>query len=42
MLGIEYIIDLDICLYEERQADIMSDVYSAVKDMEPVTKKSSL
>ncbi len=39
VLGIEYIIDLDICLYEERQADIMSDVYSAVKDMEPVTKK---
>lgn len=39
VLGIEYIIDLDICLYEERQADIMSDVYSAVKDMEPVTRK---
>ena len=39
ILGIEYVIDLDICLYEEQQAEIMSDVYSAVKDMEPVTKK---
>lgn len=39
VLGIEYVIDLDICLYEEQQAEIISDVYSAIKDMEPVTKK---
>lgn len=39
VFGIEYVIDLDICLYEEQQADIMNDVYSAVKDLEPVTRK---
>lgn len=41
VLGIEYVIDMDICLYEERQMDVMSDVYSAVKNLEPVTKKVS-
>lgn len=39
VLGIEYVIDMDICLYEEQQMDVMNDVYSAVKDLEPVTKK---
>lgn len=39
VFGMESVLDLDICLYEERQVDVMSDVYSAVKDLEPVTKK---
>lgn len=39
MLGIEYVVDMDICLYEEQQADIITDVYSAVKNLEPEIKK---
>lgn len=38
MLGIDYVIDMDICLYEDQDIDIINDVYSAVKDLEPSTK----
>lgn len=39
MFGIDYIIDMDIRLYEDQQLDIISDVYSSIKDLEPVTKE---
>lgn len=39
MFGIEYAVDMDICLYEEQQAEIITDVYSAVRNMEPSVKK---
>ncbi len=39
MLGIEYVVDMDICLYEEQQADVITDVYSAVRNLEPTVKK---
>ena len=41
MLGIDYVIDMNIRLYEDQQMDIVNDVYSALKDLEPVTKKIS-
>lgn len=41
MLGIEYAVDMDICLYEEQQTEIITDVYSAVKNLEPTVKKVS-
>lgn len=41
MLGIDYVIDMDIRLYEDQQMDIVNDVYSALKDLEPATKKVS-
>lgn len=39
MLGIEYAVDMDICLYEEQQADIITDVYSAVRNLEASVKR---
>ena len=39
MFVIEYVIDMDISLYEEQHADIINDVYSAVKNLEPSVKK---
>lgn len=39
VFGIEYVIDMDISLYEEQQADIIYDVYSAVKNLEPSVRR---
>lgn len=38
MLGIDFVVDMDIRLYEEQRIDIINDVYSAAKDLEPETK----
>lgn len=40
IIGADIVIELDIKIYEEDQIDILSDVYSAVKEVEPVTEQA--
>lgn len=39
LLSLEAVLDLDIRLYEEEQADILEDLYSPVKDLVPVRER---
>jgi len=41
VLGLDYIIDMDIKLYRDVQSEIMNDVYSSMRNLEPIQEKIS-
>ncbi len=38
VIGIDYVLEMDVKLYEEEQIEVISDIYSASMDLESVTK----
>lgn len=39
VLGLDYVIDMDITLYRDAQCEIMNDVYSSMRNLEPVQER---
>lgn len=37
-IGIDYVLEMDIKLYEEQKVDVIRDIYSATMDLESITK----
>lgn len=42
VISLEIVLDLDMKIYEEEQAELISDVYGVTKEMEAVAQKGSL
>ncbi|NLZ81481.1 MAG: DUF3794 domain-containing protein [Clostridiales bacterium] len=38
VIGVDYVLEMDVKLYEEEQIDVVSDIYSATMDLESITK----
>lgn len=38
IIGIDYVLEMDIKLYEEEKLDVISDIYSATMNLESITK----
>lgn len=41
VLGLDYMIDMDITLYRDAKCEIMNDVYSSMRNLEPVQERIS-
>lgn len=41
VLGLDYVIDMDITLYRDASCEIMNDVYSSMRNLEPVQEQIS-